>query len=339
MSDFIPPEELYPLKFKPIYKERIWGGNLLAKTLGRKLPETQVPIGESWELSDRDDAQSEIVNGPLAGHKLGEVVKYYQRHLLGPRCQKLDRFPLLVKIIDAGSRLSLQVHPDEAACARIGGGAEPKTEMWYIIAAEKDAKILGGLSGRATKLQLVDNLDRNEVENLLQVYPSHPGDAYFIAAGTLHAIGGGNLLLEIQQNSDTTYRVSDWGRVDANGKSRELHVEKALESINFMNRTSPRIAGVSDLAFHNRKYDIVNMCPHFRVDDIKLAELWHDSTAASGSFHLLSAINQPFDITVRDGKNPIRVFPGETALVPFAVDAYSLTPAGDKTATVIKTTL
>ena len=148
--------------------------------------------------------------------------------------------------------------------------------MWYIVAARKGAQILAGLQGRATRQQLVSMLDSPEVENLLQVYPSLPGDAYFITSGTLHAIGGGNLILEIQQNSDTTYRVSDWGRVDAHGNPRELHVEKGIQSINFMNRTSPRVVGVTDQVSHNRKFDVVSNCPFFTVTDLRLTELWTD---------------------------------------------------------------
>lgn len=146
-----------------------------------------------------------------AGRTMHELLKHYGRELVGRKAKSTDRFPLLVKLIDAGDRLSLQVHPDEAACREIGGTAEPKTEMWYIIAARKGAQILAGLQGRATRQQLVSQLGSPDVENLLQVYPSQPGDAYFISSGTLHAIGGGNLILEIQQNSDTTYRVQRLG--------------------------------------------------------------------------------------------------------------------------------
>jgi len=144
----------------------------------------------------------------------------------------------------------------------------------------------------------------------LQVFESGPGDAYFISSGTLHAIGEGNLLLEIQQNSDTTYRVSDWGRVDENGKPRELHVDKALESINYINRTSPRIPGVVGEVQHNRKFPVVNRCRFFSVDDLRLIGEWNENTSASGSFHLISCINK--SIRISTDEDNIDLNPGQT---------------------------
>ncbi len=341
MREYISADLLYPMKFTPIYQHRIWGGTQMTAVWGRQVPEELAPVGESWELVDRPEAQSVVENGAMQGVTLGELVKHYRENLLGPKGAKHRNFPLLVKLIDAGERLSLQVHPDEQACAKIGGGAEPKTEMWYVVAAEKGAQILGGLSGRATRLQVVDNLDRPEIENLMQVYPSQPGDAYFITAGTLHAIGGGNLILEIQQNSDTTYRVSDWGRVDAEGKSRELHLEKGLASIDFMNRTSPRITGVTGSAGHNRKYTIVSMCRHFAVDDLHLVTTWHDTTRGCGSFHLLSAVSGSFRISWRNGEGSVEAAPGETLLVPFVLGDYTIEPlpGSAPACRVVRTTL
>ena len=340
MSDFLSTNSLYPLKFTPIYQARIWGGTQLSDVLHREVPASEDPIGESWELVDREEVNSVLANGPMAGRTLNELLRHYGRELVGRRAKSISRFPLLVKLIDAGDRLSLQVQPDEAACARIGGGAEPKTEMWYIVAARKGAQILAGLQGRATRQQLVSMLDSPEVENLLQVYPSLPGDAYFITSGTLHAIGGGNLILEIQQNSDTTYRVSDWGRVDAHGNPRELHVEKGIQSINFMNRTSPRVVGVTDQVSHNRKFDVVSNCPFFTVTDLRLTELWTDDTGSFGSFHMISAVNGP--VTVGKAENPdrsARLAAGETALIPACFGSYVIVPEQAGETTVIKTTL
>ncbi len=339
MEGFSEVSMLYPLKFEPIYQERIWGGDQLQTVLKRQLPETDQPIGESWELSDREEACSRVVNGPMAGRTLHELVTHFGRALLGRQARRLDRFPLLVKLIDAGERLSLQVHPDEAAARRIGGGAEAKTEMWYVMSARRDARILAGLLGRATKQQLVADIASPTVENFLQSYPSQPGDAYFITAGTLHAIGGGNLILEIQQNSDTTYRVSDWGRVDAAGRSRELHVEQGMQAIDFTNRVSPRIAGVVGATIHNRKFDVVVHCPFFQVSDLHLVDTWSDNTRED-SFHLLSAINAP----VLVGKPGIperqtRIEPGETVLVPAAMAGYVIEPLMAGETRVVKTTL
>lgn len=340
MNEWIDFSQLYPMKFAPIYQARMWGGTQMREVLGREVPASEEPIGESWELVDRADEQSVLLNGPLAGKSLHELLVHYGRELVGRKAKSIDRFPLLVKLIDAGDRLSLQVHPDEEACREIGNGAEPKTEMWYIIAARKGAKILAGLSGRATRQQLVSRLDSPDVENLLQIHLSQPGDAYFITSGTLHAIGGGNLILEIQQNSDTTYRVSDWGRVDAHGKPRQLHIEAGVRSINFMNRTSPRIVGVSGTARHNRKFDVVTLCPFFTVNDLRLVDVWNDDTTPAGSFHLVSAINAPLRIgRPDDPERMVTAAAGETVLVPACYGAYVIAPAAEGECQVVRTTL
>lgn len=333
------PAELYPMKFVPLYRERIWGGHALRDVLHRTLPETSAPIGEAWELADREDAQSVVANGELAGRTLGEITALYGRALLGRKIAKLDRFPLLVKLIDAGERLSLQVHPDANAC-RILGKGEPKTEMWYVISSYPGAKILAGLSPRTTQLQLKDLIDKPSVESVLQVYPSMPGDAYYIPSGTLHAIGAGNLLLEIQQNSDTTYRISDWGRVGADGKPRELHLKEGLQSIDFTNRVSPRIVGAVDRVNYNRKFNVITQCPHFQVQDLRLVSPWCDDTAVQGSFHLVTAINAPVRIARRiDAPEKLRIDAGETALIPANLGAYRIEPERTGETVVIRTTL
>lgn len=330
-------EQLYPLKFRPIYQERIWGGTLMEEHLNRTLPEHGDPIGESWELSDRDDAQSVVAEGALADWTVNELFHYYRSAFAGSAAMKYTRFPLLVKLIDAGERLSLQVHPDENACAQLGNGAEPKTEMWYVIAARKNAKILAGLNPRSTRLQIMEKLDSPEVETLLQVYPSLPGDAYFIQSGTLHAIGAGNLILEIQQNSDTTYRISDWGRVGSDGKPRQLHREAGLKSICFTNRTTPRIAGVSVSTAFNRKFEVVKLCPYFKVADLRLVSPWVDDTSPGNSFHLLSAVHGWVQVG-RDTR-VATLLPGESALVPACFGAYTVTPLDEGETVVVKTTL
>ena len=329
--------ELYPLKFHPVYMERIWGGTLMTEHLNRQLPEHRDPIGEAWELVDREDAVSVVANGTLENWTLHELFTHYGAALAGNNAARYERFPLLVKLIDAGERLSLQVHPDENACRELGNGAEPKTEMWYIIAARKGGKILAGLNPRATRLQMMEKLDSPEVENLLQVYNSEPGDAYFIQSGTLHAIGAGNLILEIQQNSDTTYRISDWGRVGSDGKPRQLHREAGVKSICFTNRTSPRIPGVAGKAAFSRKFDIVTMCPYFKVTDLRLTSEWIDDTSASGSFHLISAVHGKINVGI--GEKVTTLLPGESALVPACFGAYRITPLDGGETVALKTTL
>ncbi|MBQ9788564.1 MAG: class I mannose-6-phosphate isomerase [Lentisphaeria bacterium] len=331
--------KLYPLKFVPIYMERIWGGKMMGEKLNRTLPESKEPIGESWEIVDRSDAQSVVANGELQGMQLEELMKNFRAELLGPKGEMYQKFPLLVKIIDAGDRLSLQVHPDEATCAEIGGTAEPKTEMWYILGAEKHGKILAGLSSKATRTQLLAMMDKTEVENLLQIYNSNVGDGYFITSGTMHAIGAGNLILEIQQNSDTTYRISDWGRVDSNGNPRELHVDLGVKSVNFTNRTSPKIAGASDVKPYNRKFPYVKNCPFFDIEALHLVENWNDSTFNSRSFHLISATDTPIKVGNSDCMVDVAV--GETVLIPYSFGAYTISPevAEGSKSVVVKTTL
>ena len=160
---------------------------------------------------------------------------------------------------------------------------------------------------------------------------------YFISSGKVHAIGTGNLLLEVQQNSDTTYRVSDWGRVGPDGKSRELHVDKALESIHFMDRTSPRICGVSDFTEHNRKFPIIKMCPYFKVDDLRLTYSWPDTTFSTNSFHMITAINH--SVTVGRGDRLTQVPSGTTCIIPASFGRYTISLDTDEETTVVRTTL
>jgi len=343
MNELFPDAgELYPLAFAPIFKERIWGGPMMREVLHRETPASAsgTPVGESWEISDRTDAESVVTNGPLAGRTLHELLLRYREALVGRQWRGGNAFPLLVKLIDAGERLSLQVHPDAAACAALGGGAEPKTEMWYVVAARRGAAILAGLNRRATKQLVREKVASPEIEALLQNYESHPGDAYFITAGTPHAIGAGNLILEIQQNSDTTYRLSDWGRTDAAGRSRELHIEQGMQSIHFTNRATPRIAGVVGTANHNRKFDVVTMCPFFSVSDLRLVDAWNDDTGGR-SFHIVSAVNGPVAVSrfgVPEAAR-LRLAPGSSALIPAVCGSYTIEPLSPGETTVLRTTL
>lgn len=330
----IEKDELYPLLFDPIYVEVVWGGNMLRTHFRRQLPQTSVPIGESWEICDRKDAESVVSNGSLKGYTLHKLLQYYEKALAGDLYSG-GRFPLLVKFIDAGKRLSLQVHPDEMACRGIQN-AEPKTEMWYVVAAKPGSRIFAGLKSSCTQRRFMENIKSTEIENCLQSYNSIPGDAYFIRAGIVHSIGSGNLLLEIQQNGDTTYRVSDWSRLDFDGEPRELHIENALKCINFTDRTSPRISGVSDSVEHNRKYPIINRCPFFRVEELRLVENFIDKTDKK-SFHLLTAINN--SILVKKDEISVKVKRGCTCLIPAICGPYSINLVEEKETTVIRTTL
>jgi mannose-6-phosphate isomerase len=222
--------EAYPLKFRPIYKQRIWGGRKLAEVFGKELPPGQ-KIGESWELADLPQDKSAIANGELAGRTLRSANETYPREITGDT-SFAGPFPLLVKLLDCQDILSVQVHPDPQTCRRLGAG-EPKTECWYIISAEPDAVIYKGVKKGVTKEQFAEAIEKGTVADTLAKVPVAAGECHFLPAGTAHAIGPGLLIAEIQTPSDTTYRVFDWNRVDDAGKARELHIEQALESIHF----------------------------------------------------------------------------------------------------------
>jgi mannose-6-phosphate isomerase len=222
--------KVYPLKFRPIFKERIWGGQALKTIFGKGLP-AGAKIGESWELADLPDDKSEIVNGPLAGRTINTAIEK-----LGPAITGQDDyeppFPLLIKMLDANDILSVQVHPDPETCRRTGKG-DPKTECWYIIAAAPGAVIYKGLKKGVTKEQFAQSIEDGNCDRLLEKVHVKKGECHFLPAGTCHAIGPGLLIAEIQTPSDTTYRVFDWNRVDDSGKGRQLHIADALESIHF----------------------------------------------------------------------------------------------------------
>ena len=210
--------------------ERIWGSHRLASQFGKKLPPAAM-IGESWEIVDRPEAQSIARNGPLRGRTLHELWTHDRDAIFGSVADA-SRFPLLVKLLDAHDTLSLQVHPPEKVAAKLGG--EPKTEFWYVAFAIAGAKLLAGLRLAVTRDQFEKAVRDGSVADLVHTIPVQTGDSIFLPAGRFHGVGAGNVLVEIQQNSDTTYRVFDWNRVDQlTGKPRQLHVDQALECIDF----------------------------------------------------------------------------------------------------------
>ena len=224
------PARLSVLTFQPLYKERIWGGRNLESLYGRRLP-PGLPIGESWEISDRPGDVSIVAGGPWKGKSLHDIMTERPVELLGPLPATPKRFPLLIKIIDAQDRLSLQVHPPAAQAAQLGG--EPKTEMWYVVHAGPGAELLAGLKRGVTRAEFEKQLARGAVADCFHRIPVQAGDALFLPSGRVHAIGGRTMIFEIQQNSDTTYRVFDWNRLDAAGRPRALHVAESLASIDF----------------------------------------------------------------------------------------------------------
>lgn len=225
----------YPLKFTPILKEKIWGGTKLEKLLHKKADHKR--IGESWEISDIEGDISIVANGPLKGKSLKDLLREHKGQLVGEEVYKSfkNQFPLLIKFIDANTELSVQVHPDD----RLAGerhNSFGKTEMWYIMEAEKNADIIIGFKRTISREEYLKHLNSGKITELLHFEKVEKGDAFFINPGKVHAIGAGVLLAEIQQTSDLTYRIYDWDRKDGQGNSRELHTDLALEAIDFENK-------------------------------------------------------------------------------------------------------
>jgi mannose-6-phosphate isomerase len=241
-----------PLTFEPIFMERMWGGRRLESEFGKKLP-PNTRIGESWEIVDRPEAQSVVANPPLKGKTLHELWNLNRHHIFGD-VPETPRFPLLIKLLDARERLSLQVHPPEKAAAKLGG--EPKTEFWYVAAADPGAELFLGFREPITRAQFKRALGKVTVQDCVHKIRVKAGDAMFLPAGRLHAVGGGNLLVEIQQNSDTTYRVFDWNRTDADGKLRQLHVDQALQCIDFSDVGPHLIEPNGEVLIRNELFEI-----------------------------------------------------------------------------------
>jgi mannose-6-phosphate isomerase len=244
------------LQFKPIYQERVWGGRGLETFLGRKLPGS-TPIGESWEIVDRPEAQSVVTAGAWSGKSLHELMTTRGAEIMGPAWPANRPFPILVKWLDCRERLSLQVHPPASVAAQLGG--EPKTENWYIARAEPGAAVLAGLKEDVDAARFRAALQDNSAETLVHRLPTIAGDSLLIRSGVMHAIDGGNLILEIQQNSDTTYRVYDWGRVGLDGKPRAMHVEQSMASLTANTAPAPRLVRSSG------KSVVLADCPEFRI--------------------------------------------------------------------------
>lgn len=226
-----------PLVFEPLFMERVWGGRRLETLLGKRLPPS-VRIGESWEIVDREEAQSVVHEGPFRGWTLHELWVERRAQIFGTGLPESRRFPLLFKVLDAQERLSVQVHPPAEVAPRLNG--EPKTEMWYLLDALLDSDLYAGLKQGVDRESFERSLHEGHVAGQLHSFPIKAGDAMFIPSGRVHAIGAGNLIVEVQQNSDTTYRVFDWNRLGLDGKPRELHIAESMASINF-DDTEPAI--------------------------------------------------------------------------------------------------
>ena len=308
---------LYPFIFQPIFKERVWGGRRLAQLYHKPLPPA-VPIGESWEISDRAGDASVIANGPLAGNDLAWLMARHSAQLLGRPRSPNERFPLLVKILDARDTLSLQVHPPAAQAAALGG--EPKTELWYIAQAAPNAALYAGLKRGVTRVDFERKLETGAVAQCFHRLRVQAGDALFLPSGRVHALGGGLVVFEIQQNSDTTYRVFDWNRLGLDGRPRQLHVPQALASIDFNDFAPVLLPGAFASAGLARLRPLVR-------DSLFTAEVWQLNAGgplplAPDRLHILGVLSGP--LSVRSGGTSLSLAAGQFCLIPASLREVEL---------------
>jgi mannose-6-phosphate isomerase len=306
-------KNIYPLQFDPILKERIWGGEKLKAVLNKPIVSTIT--GESWELSTVEGDISIITNGSLKGKSLVEVINEMPNELLGTAVHERfgTQFPLLFKYLDAREDLSIQVHPnDELAKKRHNSFG--KTEMWYIMQADPDSRIIVGFKEDSNADEYVEKLKSNDLLSILDDVKVKEGDVFFLETGTVHAIGAGLVVAEIQQTSDITYRIYDFDRVDAQGNKRELHVDLALEAINY-NKVETRKEYLKE---ENESNTIVN-CPYFTTNFIPLTEST-TITKTGNSFTVYMCIDGAFEIEY--DMDIYQYKKGDTILIPAAMDYY-----------------
>ena len=307
---------MYPLKFHPIVKDKIWGGHKLQQIFGKE-PAGLPNIGESWELSGYPTDASVVANGYLAGKTLPELIEKYGEQLVGKRVFERfgNTFPLLFKLIDANDDLSIQVHPnDETAGKRHNSFG--KTEMWYVLHAEPEASLIIGFTKKCTKKQYLEALEKGEVETLLQKVPVQAGDVFFIPAGLVHAIGKGVVIAEIQQTSDITYRLYDFDRVDAHGNTRELHIDLALDAINYKKVDTQK----QYTKLVNQSNTMVD-CPYFTTNYIPLQDEMVVSKTGE-SFTVYMVVDGCFSIDINGVEYDYQT--GDTVLVPAALQSFKL---------------
>ncbi|WP_373517553.1 type I phosphomannose isomerase catalytic subunit [Pricia sp.] len=300
---------MYPLKFHPILKERLWGGTKLKDVLNKPI-ESDI-TGESWELSGVEGDISVVSNGELSGTSLQQLINNRGEELLGKSVVERfgKEFPILIKFIDAKLDLSVQLHPDDKL-ARERHNSLGKTEMWYVMDADEGANLIVGFITDLTKEEYAESLKNDTLLDLLNYEKVGRGDTFFINTGKVHAIGAGVLLAEIQQTSDVTYRIFDFNRKDKNGNLRELHTEQALDAIDYKKKDDFKVAYGSDTNTVNRMVD----CPYFKTDYLHLTENWKQDVSKRNSFTIFMCVSGSARIDNENGTADIKK--GETVLVP-----------------------
>ena len=311
-----------PLKFEPILKTIVWGGEKIAPYKG--IETEQKHIGESWELSGVAGNESIVAEGPLKGKTIAQLVKEYKADLVGKHVYENtgDEFPLLIKFIDALSDLSIQVHPNDELAAKRHNGSKGKTEMWYVVDAEPGAHLLSGLTEKITPEQYAAKVADGTITDVLARYEVHPGDVFFLPAGRIHAICGGCFIAEIQQTSNITYRIYDYGRLGLDGKPREVHTELAKDAIDYTvypdyrTHYEPR---------QNEEQEVVS-CKYFTTSIYDLTLPYAKDLSEIDSFLVVMCLTGSGAIEV-DGEE-VPVHQGETVLIPAAADDICFVPDG-----------
>lgn len=309
---------LCPLVFEPVYKDYIWGGDWIIRKYGRSAPPGV--YAESWEVSDREDGMSVVRGGPMAGRSLRDAIREWGAALLGSRVRDA-RFPLLIKLIDSRERLSVQVHPDDASAARHGG--EAKTEMWYVLDCEPGAGVFAGLKPGVDAGAFQRAMEEKRFRDILTRVPVKAGDAIFIPGGLVHAIDAGCLLLEVQQNSNTTYRIYDWDRVGPDGKSRPLHIAEAMKVIRWDLGDAARVTPKPLPAANGNTRALVVESPYFRVEKIALAGP-QDVSGDGSAFQVVFVVSGNARIVWGGASEALP--PGTSCLVPAALRGVKLEP-------------
>ncbi len=301
MSFTVPPG---PIVFEPLFMERVWGGRRLESLYRKPLPPGR-RIGESWEIVDRAEAQSVVKHGPLAGETLHSLWRNRRAEVFGAGLPESERFPLLLKLLDANESLSLQVHPPADVAQALGG--EAKTELWYITHAEPGAEIFAGLRPGTTRAEFADGIAAGRTADFVHHFPSRAGDSIYIPSGRLHALGAGNVVVEIMQNSDTTYRVSDWNRLGLDGQPRPLHIDHSMRSIRFDDFAPGPLVPAGELLergkyFQVEKWELTctrpaNAAPHFAIFTVLAGRLsCGGAEFFAGDFFLVPAISAALDV-------------------------------------------
>ena len=312
---------MYPLKFNPILKSMIWGGEKMRQY--KAIDTDQKNIGESWELSGVPGNESVISNGKFAGRTITELIKEYGPELLGRHGYETygENFPLLIKFIDARDDLSIQVHPDDAMAQSVHGQPFGKTEMWYVVSADKDAHLMSGLSTEITPEEYVSRVENNTITDVLSDYKVQSGDVFFLPAGRIHSIGKGCFIAEIQQTSDLTYRIYDFGRLGLDGKPRELHTELAKDAIDYSVSEDYRTAYT---AAQNEETQLVE-CEYFKTNLLDLTEPLSVDVKSKDSFMIVICLEGQGEMKDSEG-NVVALKQGETVLVPAVTDQMAFLP-------------